>query len=96
MKWVIIATAFVASCANQDKAEEAVRAYAAENFPASLGYAVQNAKCQRSDSDNDGYCSCNLAMIKDGKVETPPVECPCGWVQPFADICRAPKMGAQR
>ncbi len=90
---LIIAALALAGCANVEKAEGLAREYAAANYP---GHKIVNVACQGSDSDGDGYASCNLSLeTPKGEVITPPLECSAGWVQPFADGCRFPKAHAR-
>ena len=81
------------SCANQEKAESALKEYIAKTYPPVTGYKVLNASCQNTDTDHNGFCSCDLSVFnaetKDLKV--PNLECACGWLQVITDGCKLKK-----
>lgn len=44
------------------RAELNYKAFLGRMYPATSGFAVINAECTNSDSDNDGYVSCNATL----------------------------------
>ncbi|KKW45620.1 MAG: hypothetical protein UY96_C0017G0021 [Parcubacteria group bacterium GW2011_GWB1_56_8] len=85
----VIALLTLAACANTSKAENLAREYATANYP---GHEIVNVSCQNTDSDGDGYVSCNLSLrTPKDEILTPPIECSGGWIQLFANGCRYPK-----
>ena len=94
---ILIALAIVLmamGCANKGKAEDLAKEYVPKNYP---GHEVVNVECQGQDSDQDGYCSCNVSLRKpDGSILIPPLECSYGWFQIWHKGCRVPKANVSR
>ncbi len=85
---ILLALLFI-GCANTDKADKYLKEHLAALYPEKLGYKVLVAECQPTDSDKNGYCSCNASVqTPKNEVEIPSVECACGWVQVWTEGCK--------
>jgi hypothetical protein len=74
----VLATLALVGCeADWKKAEQYARGYAAK-VPGSTG----EVSCMKMDSDGDGYCRCNIFMLK-----APPISVECG-CERFCLLCK--------
>lgn len=90
MRYLIFAF-LLFGCANQEKATEAAHNWAAQQqrlFGPGAKVAVMS--CQPSDSDQNGYCSCDVVVQTSPNVAPthPNIECACGWLQVITDGCK--------
>lgn len=74
------------SCSSQSGSAETE----ARNYATQLGLSVKGVSCTDRDSDGDGYVSCSVSHVENGKLTIQPVECAIKWSTNSG--CKAPKM----
>ena len=89
---VVLAGGFIFNSCSSSKgtAEDEARKYGV-----SLGLEVKGVSCTNRDTDGDGYVSCSISYIDNGKISIMPVECASRWTV-NNDGCKAQKLGAFR
>lgn len=81
--------AFRGCTSNEGTADEEARKYATQ-----LGLEVKGVSCTNQDTDHDGYVSCSISHIENGKLSIMPVECATKFS--MNNGCKAQKIGVGR
>lgn len=81
----LIGYAITSCSSNKSSAESEARKYAQ-----SLGLEIKGTICMTKDSDGDGYVSCSISYLDNGKTSIMPIECANRWS--VNDGCRATKV----
>ena len=78
-------------CANSEKATQAAEVWIGQQkrFLGPEAKALVMS-CQDTDSDRNGYCSCDVVVqVRPDLPPTyPNLECACGWLQVFTEGCK--------
>lgn len=86
---IIFGSIFRSGSSSGDEAEVEARKYAK-----SLGMDIKGVSCTDRDTDHDGYVSCSVSYLDNGKTEIMPVECAVRWAMNSG--CKSPKQVIRR